>query len=737
MLIQKNNQACAPNEACCKKNCIIAKIISRTILSLCVLFFVAGICFAENIVFPSTSSVKSVKDFGARGNGTNDDTDAFKSAVRQAMHKIIYIPNGTYRLTDRIVFQENTNATSGVGPWIYGQSRDGVIIKLDNNAQGFGNAESPKALMQTCPRDIGNDPSADFFMRNIRNITINTGNNAGAIGIRYFSNNTGSLRNVRIVGNGAVGLDLGWLDNNGPCYVADVEIDGFDIGINSDFIVHSQTLSRITIKNCRTYGIRHDEQVLTIEDLVVENTPMAAYTSGGVLTIVNATFTGSDPNSPSIYHNDIGMIYLRNITAKGFLYILEGDVGGDIDGEYIAEYASHGVVKKWDNSGSGMLNLPVKKEPEIEWEQDMSNWVSVNAYNPGAGDGRDDAGAFQRAIDNAAANNKTTVYINSTGSRGYDLKTNVRVYGSVRHIIGLGYTRIYGPAGFIIENTDAPTVTFQHIYSFGGPARFYENKSSSTIHVQETDGARMRCNGPGDVFLTGFVGTVAITNSQAHVWARQLNMETGGGINADNQGGFLWALGSKTERNGIKYGTSDGGVTEFFGGSIWLGIGAGNKDTPMFTIHDAHASFANIRQVIIQNCKPYSCYYERFVEERRDGDTRTFRADESFALDRFSVYAGYDRNNASIPVEEKGPDMRAASPAFSQLNGRSIFKGPARIEIISLSGKQLVAREIGEGAFVNAVRGLASGAYVVRVQKIAAFNAHAAPAASTYRLFVP
>ena len=48
---------------------------------------------------------KSVMTYGAKGDGTTDDTDAFKNAL--ANNRIVYVPEGTYMLSDTLVVGEN------------------------------------------------------------------------------------------------------------------------------------------------------------------------------------------------------------------------------------------------------------------------------------------------------------------------------------------------------------------------------------------------------------------------------------------------------------------------------------------------------------------------------------------------------------------------------------------------------------------------------------------------------
>ncbi len=58
----------------------------------------------------------SVKDFGARGDGRTDDTAAFQRAVKEAAGKVIYVPAGTYRITDFVTLAASNTVLRGAGP---------------------------------------------------------------------------------------------------------------------------------------------------------------------------------------------------------------------------------------------------------------------------------------------------------------------------------------------------------------------------------------------------------------------------------------------------------------------------------------------------------------------------------------------------------------------------------------------------------------------------------------------
>ena len=88
------------------------------------------------------------------------------------------------------------------------------------------------AVLRTHPNEKP-PTSADWFMRNLRNFTIDAGKNPDTDGVRYYATNTGVLQNVRVVGAGKVGINSGFLDQNGPCLVQDCTVEGFETGVLS------------------------------------------------------------------------------------------------------------------------------------------------------------------------------------------------------------------------------------------------------------------------------------------------------------------------------------------------------------------------------------------------------------------------------------------------------------------------------------------------------------------------
>ena len=62
--------------------------------------------------------------------------------VAESGTKILFVPDGIYRVTSNLV------VNAAVGPWVYGESRDGVIIRLAD-----GVSTNVTAVLRTHPSD--------------------------------------------------------------------------------------------------------------------------------------------------------------------------------------------------------------------------------------------------------------------------------------------------------------------------------------------------------------------------------------------------------------------------------------------------------------------------------------------------------------------------------------------------------------------------------------------------------
>jgi hypothetical protein len=593
------------------------------------------------IVFPRDPAVIDVKrDMGAKGDGAADDTDALQKALDAGSTRptrAIYLPSGVYRVTRSLIVK------SALGPWLYGEMRDKSIIRLDDGASGV------TAVLRTHPNESGRT-SSDWFMRNVRNLTIDAGNNPGTDGIRWYATNTGIIQNVTVRGRGKVGINSSFLGESGPNMVQDTLVDGFETGIACNW-VYGQTLSRVTVRNCAKVGVTVAANAVGIEDLVVEDATVGLSCDvpnnwghwAGVVALVGGWFTTQTPREAAIVNR--GVMYARDVHTRGYKTSVDGlgKVSPTVD-EGAGEYVSHPVKKLWDDAPNTALRLARMHEPTVAWETDPAKWVCVSDYGAVPGDNKDDTAAFQKAVDAAAVGGKTVVYVRGIGGgdpNWYTIAGDIRVHGSVRWIIGLGFGRLVaGKTGgrFIVGDDAAPVVKFQNLDSFGGTPVTLENRSARNTMVVESCGVTIVGEGGGNIFATDCPAHVYLRKAGQRMWARSLDPEgTRDAGLVHNAGGDLWILGTKSEGAGARYRTSNGGRTEIIGAFQYSNVPIDPSDTrAMFECDNASMSVMGLREICHVG-KPYVVK----MREKRGQESRTLTSKTEGGWPGWAMYSGW------------------------------------------------------------------------------------------------
>ena len=396
--------------------------LKKSLLSaICLFISGTGVLRAENIVFPPGAGVVDVTlpPYNAKGDGKTDNTAAIQQALTDfAGRGIIYFPNGTYLISDTLKWQ--SKQTRNI---FQGQSRDGAIIKLPDNAPGYGDPTNPKAMIWTGKRP------AQRFRNGLRNLTIDSGKgNAGAIALQFVANNQGGIRDILIRsgdGLGAIGLDLGYTDEQGPCLITHVTVEGFDVGIFNRGVVDSTTFEDITVTGQNKVAVDNDGQIVTFRHLTTTGNVTSINNRGtGLVTLIDSELTGEGAASeiPAIV-NTAGL-FVRNVKTPGFASAIRNDAGTftGVDGTEVDEFTSHAARVLFPTAPKS-LNLPIKETPTVPWD-DPATWTNVRDFGPPkpvtlirTKDGKkserfDWSEALQKAIDSGA----TTIYFPNQGA---------------------------------------------------------------------------------------------------------------------------------------------------------------------------------------------------------------------------------------------------------------------------------------------------------------------------------
>jgi hypothetical protein len=568
-------------------------------------------------LFPSDSGIINVKNYGAKGDGVTNDTQAIQSAIKSGsrgygQQNTIYFPKGTYLVSKRLEWRDSQ------GNWLpylifQGQSRTNTIIKLKNNALGYSDLNVPKAVIVTASQNATPDGGGNqAFFNSIYDLTVDTGSgNPGAIGIDYMANNEGTIRDVTIRGQGRVGLSLSraW---PGPCLIKNVRIEGFDVGIASHY--HYQfgvTFEHITLANQKRLGIVNENNVLSINGLTSTNSVPVIRSKGNesLITLLNGNFSGGSSSVSAIENK--GTLYARNIKTTGYRSAIQNK-DTVVPGKTVSEFVSNSVLHLFPSQRKA-LNLPILDSPEFN--EDVSKWVSVTTFGAKPNDNIDDAAAIQAAIDSG----KSTVYF-PTGA--YKISSTIRVRGNLRKIAGMN--------SFIepMPSKQLPNPSLRYELGTSGPLiveRFNvngwsEHASAQTLVLRDCGHGNYRgTKGAGLLFGENvMIGQWRFEPGQ-NVWLRQLNTEFTGVTRLVNNGAKLWILGLKTEDPYTVVETKGGGKTEILGGLLYPGQGA--KAVPTTDVAFINNK-SQVSLVYVTGVDGGGQDYTVHVQETRGGETK-------------------------------------------------------------------------------------------------------------------
>lgn len=592
-------------------------------------FFAGGVPTtppAEELPWPLASGVVNVKmaPYFAKGDGRSDDTKALQQAIldNESTRRTIYLPEGTYLVSAPLKFSENSSLTRNGrfgNNTLRGAGKGDSVIRLKDAT--LININAPQPVLATgfisfFNSEVGQEQTtADWFNNNISDLTIDIGRgNPGAKGLEFYSNNTGSVRNVKIVsrdGQGSIGLDLGHLDKNGPLLVKGLTVKGFATGVRTGFTVNSQTFEHIRLSDQTQTAFDNNGQSVSIKGLVTRGQVTALHNRYGSATLVDAKLSGTGAASAASAIINGEYLFAHDIYSTGFARTVENKLGagGTVVGPILGDYVSSGKALQLFDGAANFIHLIAPQTPALE-DAPASTWANVRDFRLTTED--NDAPAFQRAIDSGARD----VFLPTDAQ--IVLKSDVLIRANVSLIHGMQASVVAssGVTMRVVDGLNTPVVVDQFILQSGVDTPFFVNESTRKMALLDSQ-VGVRGAGMGAIFLENVVGRFEFGKHET--WARQLNSEPTG-LKVSNSGGQLWILGLKTERAGTLVATTQGGVTEVVGGLVYTTT-PGND--PMFTIDDGRLS-ASIAE-IAYNVQPYTV----LVRETRQGVTKSLLRGEA------------------------------------------------------------------------------------------------------------
>ena len=567
------------------------------LLAGAILGLFSGVCFAAgdrnidtNVVYPAGALLQNGGRVinmqnppagirTAAGDGVTDDTGAFQDAYNYIKNQfvasggassyIIYIPNGTYRVTQSLIYTGSAVTGNDINNLrLVGQSREGTIIRLDSNLAAFQSKTNPAAVIYF------QHPSTTFnniATQNLcENLTVNTGSgNPGAAGIQFQGANSALMANVLITsmdGGGAYGI---WLEiGSVQAYLKDITINGFDDAVYSyPSTENDAALEHLTCTNQHVAAISIVGGGVSVRDMLSNQSayqvPAVVFSqTGGSCVLVDSQLNGGGSVSPAVVITGTEQDFFgRNTTVSGYTVAVRKSGTTAVAGPFISEYCDYPVTTLFPGQDFHSYALAVQDTPETPWETNLSNWLNVEDYRSA---GSDDA-TVTAALAAAGSNGSTVVYFPHLT---YNLTSAMTIPACVTRMDFMFCNPGNTSAFFVTTSSTTPLTIFGKegytsvlIYA---PRTIVAQLVSGNVNNQQSAPVSLfseSCanQGAGNKFCT--------TNE--HVWARCLNDENVGGTDMMTSGGTLWIFGSKTENKvTISLSATGGGVAEMLGGYV-------------------------------------------------------------------------------------------------------------------------------------------------------------------------
>lgn len=606
------------------------------LLLLLLLLLLARGVVAET--YPADSSALNVRDFGARGDGQTDDTAAFLAALAASggdtgtlfwQDRLVFVPDGTYRLSAPLV-KRYANGNFGSGFILIGQSQAGTVLKLADQAPGYGDPQRPQAVIFTTSKllrggaaDGGKDyldrgEGNDAYMNFVENMTIDVGSgNPGAIAIDFLGNNSGAIRNVTLragAGSGAVGLSITrkW---PGPTLIQHLTIEGFTTGIATGQTEYGLTFEHVRLLNQSQAAITNSQNALTFRNLQIAGPAPLIINSGDKAFLAIDGGTVPVPALSALIRND-GFVSVRDLSLAGIAQtgILQGRNG-------------------WQPGSPAPWRVPLQEPPAMP-AIPSGQWVNVAQFGATGDPAQDATGALRQAFASGAA----VVYLpNGT----YSVNDVVDIPASLERIVGMNSTiRVLNRRPTFARSSGMFRA------ATAGPPLFIERLAFDNTNLGEQVGVELsggreivmrdilsagttmlsRAAGGGQAFLDNMCcGLLRITGPQP-VFARQFDSE-GTTTRIINRGSPLSILGLKTEGICTILDNREGGRSDIFGGLVYVVRDGAPANVPTFINSGSFLSAS-------------------FIEESlRTGS-------------RYQVYVGRDPGDPRGPVSVTGFPLR-------------------------------------------------------------------------------
>lgn len=568
--------------------------------------------------FPSDAGVLNVRDFGAKGNGTDDDTKALQAAIDAAgpdtgpafwQTKIVYLPAGTY-IVSHALERHYDEGKFGSGMLLIGEARGTTTIRLRDHAPTFDDPEAPRGVIMTTSKLLDGSPSSggkdytrkgegnDAYENFVEHLTIDVGQgNPGATGIDYLDNNIGAIRDVTVrapQGSGAIGIAMlrKW---PGPTLLQNIDVQGFDIGIAVGNTEYGVTLDHIHFQGQHRISLQNAGNAVAAADIMADApTPIASKAPGGLVVLNNAVLRPGAQQSP----------------VSGVFY---------------------GAQWQPFPGGSGQKLANAPPEPDAP----LSSWANVMRFaTQGPGD-RDITEALRKAM----ASGASTIYL---PYGRYTISDAIDIPPGIRRIVAMNASITVRPE----RNPTFARTSGMFRVTEGESPLFIERVTFDMTNLG--DQLAVEQGGPRDVVLRDIVtagttlldrkasggrtfiedvccGKISIAGP-APVYARQLDTE-GGETRILNRGSPLTILGLKTEGDCTVLDNRAGAISRILGGLLYV-VSDADASVPAFR-NDS----SSLQASFVEESFRAGSRYTTYLADTGSGQTHQTAASEFPARD--------------------------------------------------------------------------------------------------------
>jgi len=308
---------------------------------------------------------RNVKDFGAKGDGTTDDTQAIITALTQGRGDAagsVY-PNAKYSSSTQrpayVFFPGGTYLVTQTLPVVYytqmvGDPANIPTIKFVSN-QGVRVLEVAGGWYTGA--------NQDNFYRQIRNFVIDMTGCNSCTGVHWQVAQATSITNVYFKANKGSQAQGMWMENGSGGFISDIVFEG---GLYGMWVGNQQFTSRnITVRDVSVAAVYLNwDWVWTFKGLHVQNAPIGVDIASGIgsAVIIDSDFTGVPVAVSTQYaggSSGEGSVYLDNVKYSGNGVIVQNKGANVLPASGSTTVGSWAQGHIWQNGGNTLASKDI------------------------------------------------------------------------------------------------------------------------------------------------------------------------------------------------------------------------------------------------------------------------------------------------------------------------------------------------------------------------------------------